>query len=120
MTSATTPVLSVTMQPAGRVLVIRSSCAIDGSAPSPEHITHYAAAEQARFVLLDATSAPYTDTAGLRWLLRMRDQPAPIRIVARKGGRIWRALKLMQLEFPLFDSVQQAWNAPWLRPGRSR
>ncbi|MCW3062758.1 MAG: hypothetical protein JWQ02_4579 [Capsulimonas sp.] len=115
MTKATTPQLSVTMHPAGRVLVIRSSCAIDGSAPSPEHITHYAAAEHARYVLLDATSAPYTDTDGLRWLLRLRDQPTPVRIAARKGGRIWRALQMMELEFSVFDSVQHAWKTPWTK-----
>jgi hypothetical protein len=106
---------SVSLQTAGRVVVLRCSDALDGAAPPPEEIARYAARANARFVVVDTTSAPYTDSNGIRWLMRLRDLPLQFRIAVRTNGRISRALELVKFDHPTFDSPRTAWKNPWRR-----
>ncbi|MGO8670202.1 MAG: hypothetical protein ACLQVD_02375 [Capsulimonadaceae bacterium] len=103
----------MTLQPAGRVLVLRWSTAVNGDAPAPDEIARVAATNSARFVVVDTTSAPYTDTNGIRWLMRLRELPMNFRIAVRPNGRISRALKLVQFEGATVDTARRAWSEPW-------
>lgn len=103
----------VSLQVFGRVLLLRWNSAFDGTAPTPEQISKYTKSGKTRYLVLDTTDAPYTDTDGLRWLMRLREQNVPYRIAARPNSKVWRALKLVQLDQNLFDSVKNAWRTPW-------
>lgn len=110
----------VTVQAIGRVVLLRWQDPLTAEAPHPEDVVRFAAARKARLLVLDTLAAPYADSDGLRWLFKMREQPIPYRIVARPGGKIWKALKIFGLDQDLYSSVQSAWRTPWdLQPRSS-
>lgn len=67
-----------------------------------------------RGLLLDTTRASYADSDGLRWLLALKAacdaEGFPLRILARKGGRVWRNLRLLNANLALFASGRAAWR----------
>ena len=106
----------------GRVFVIRCDGPLDGRAAAPERIAQQA--RGARVLLVDATAAPYADSEGLRWLLRLRQLAGEagqcLRIAARRGGRVWRNLMLLHYDFEIFASARSAWESPCLAPEGQR
>jgi anti-anti-sigma regulatory factor len=96
---------------------------LDGGGPTPSEVAAQCHACGAHFVLLDITGAPYADSEGLRWLLRLRDtleaEGKDLRIAARRGGKVWRNLDLLGADFEIFDSVRAAWKAPRINAGTS-
>jgi len=101
----------------GRVLVLRVSGPFDGNgAAPPERVATRAKREGARFLLVDATGAPYIDSGGLRWLLALRQAAQAggqrLRIAARRAGPIWRNLMLLGIPLELYGSPRRAWRAP--------
>ena len=105
-------------QTLGRVLVLRVAGPFDGSgAAPPERVAERGRRAGARLVLVDATSAPYIDSGGLRWLLGLhravREGGQRLRVAARRNGRVWRNLALLGLDdLDLFGSPRRAWRAP--------
>lgn len=101
----------------GRVLLLRWQGAVDGSGPSAKKMGDQAHADGARFVLLDFTRAPFIDTAGLRWLLAlkcdMEERGFGLRLAAKRGGKVWRNVALLDVGLDMYGSVGAAWNAPW-------
>lgn len=101
----------------GRVLLLRVGGALDGSLPAPDQVAASARAAGARFVLLDATGASYADSDGLRWLLRVREMlegsGKRLRIAARRGGKVWRNLALLDARLEMYGSVGGAWKEAW-------
>lgn len=94
-----------------------------GTLPDPEALTDAAARMGARTVLVDATEAPYADSDGLRWLLRLRgaasERGLAVRVAARPKGRVWRNVALLAAGFELFPSVREAWNGvPYAGAGK--
>jgi len=104
----------------GRVLLLHWNGVLNGTGPAPEQVRAALTHCGARLLLLDATRAPYADSEGVRWLLRLQDHLASrgkrLRIAARPQGKVWRVLSLLQLGLELFDSVGRAWKAPWHGP----
>lgn len=106
-------------QGCGRWLLLRCwDNPLDGRGPTPAQVAAQAYACAAHFVLLDVTDAPYADSDGLRWLLRLRDtleaEGKCLRIAARRGGKIWRNLDLLGADFEVFESVRTAWKSPFV------
>ena len=103
----------------GRVLLLEWEGPLDGSDPSHVAAAARALTSQERFLLLDMTRAAYADTAGLRWLFRLRDRAEAsgkrLRIAARRGGKVWRNLALLAAGIDVYESLPQAWAAPWQR-----
>ena len=101
-------------QALGRIFVIRCEGPLDGVAAEPDVIV--GRARGARIVLVDTTAAPYADSEGLRWLLRLREATGAagqcLRIVAQRGGRVWRNLMLLHSDFEVFTSARSAWESP--------
>ena len=104
-------------QGVGRVLLLRVTGPLDGGAPDPRQVTASANACGARFVLLDATRAPYADSGGLRWLLGLRSEldeaGRQLHIAAKRGSKVWRNLDLLNAGLEIFGSVGAAWKEPW-------
>ena len=100
----------------GRRLLLRWGGPLDGRGPAPALVAARSDAGAVRLVLLDMTGAPYADSDGLRWLLRLRDgleaRGKGLRIAARPGGNVWRNLGLLGADLDVFESVRAAWKAP--------
>src|SRR4029079_18758765 len=98
----------------GRVLLLHARGPLEGSGAAPERIAARMRDAGARLLLLDATVAPYADSDGLRWLLRLRAEGEKagqsLRIVARQGGKVWRNLMLLEVEWEMYGSLRHAWN----------
>ena len=101
------------IQAIGRVVLLRWKDIMSGDAPLPDDIVRYAKSRKARYLLLDTTDAPFADSDGLRWLIKLREQSLPIRIAARPGGKIWKALKIFGLDNEMYGTVKGAWRSPW-------
>ncbi len=101
----------------GRVLILHWNGVLDGTGLSPEQVRVDLVQCGARLLLLDTTRAPYADSEGVRWLLRLQNHLEAcgkrLRIVARPQGKVWRVLSLLQLGLEMFESVGRAWKAPW-------
>ena len=104
---------------AGRVLLLAGETVFGGGgdAPTPEALAALATRSGVRFALLDATRAPYADSDGLRWLLRLRRELESacivLRVAAAPGSRVWRNLMLLGVNLDLHESARSAWKCPW-------
>ena len=100
---------------AGRVFLLCPRGPLGLPDTPPERIVERARSEGAQAILLDMTRIPYIDSEGLRWLLRLKraaDETSPLRIAARRNGKVWRNLKLLDTGIALFASLRDAWRAP--------
>src|SRR3712207_6745136 len=98
----------------GRVLLLRWEAPLDGMGEPPQQVAARAAQNASRTVLLDITGVPYVDSDGLRWLLRLQNEleatGRTLRIAARRGGKVWRNLALLDAGLDLHESVASAWK----------
>ena len=103
----------MTVYTAGRTAVLRCNAPLSGG-PDPETLLSQIERCGAREVLLDATDAPWADSAGLRWLLALQHtllaHGHPLSVAAHADGRVWRNVALLQAGLHLYPSVRAAWR----------
>jgi hypothetical protein len=108
-----------TIRRVGTVLLVRCGHApLDGahggSAMTAAEIADRARSAGVRTILLDATGAPYADSDGLRWLLRLKQEVEASDIalcaVAAPHGKVWRNLALLDAGLEMYDDLHVAWD----------
>jgi hypothetical protein len=104
-------------QGVGRVFVVRCPGSLDGNGLTPEEVVQGVVKSGAKFLILDATSAAFVDTPGVRWLIRLRSllesMGKGFRIAARTKGGIPRNLEILKVNIDCYDTVATAWRTPW-------
>jgi hypothetical protein len=105
---------SITLHGVGRMLLLRCDAPLSSDSLSVDSVRQELTRRRCRGVLLDVTRASYADSDGLRWLLALKAAcdagGIPLRILARKGGRVWRNLRLLNANRALFASGRAAWR----------
>ena len=95
------------------MLLVRFEAPFSGG-PSVESVRQEWRARRPQAVVLDATGASYVDSDGLRWLLSLKSacdaEGLPLRILAKRGGKVWRNLILLNANLALFGSGRAAWR----------
>lgn len=101
----------ISLHTVGRTALLRCNAPLAGG-PEPKQLIAQIEKSGARTVLLDASQAGWADSEGLRWLLALQGallaRGHRFRVVAREGGRVWRNIRLLQTDLPLFVSVRTA------------
>lgn len=110
--------MSIIQRLLGRVLLLRCDGPLDGVGLSTQEVMDRVRASGARVVLVDVTQAPYVDSNGIRWLLKLQsfleDLGRHLRIAARRGAGVWRILTMMgpvTRHLEVFEGLSGAWNA---------
>jgi len=104
-------------QGVGRVFLLKCPGSLDGNGLTPEEVVQRSIKAGAKYIIVDATSATFVDTPGVRWLLRLRNllesMGKGLRVAAGSKGSVSRNLKILDVGIDCYDTVATAWRTPW-------
>ncbi|MEO7717440.1 MAG: STAS domain-containing protein [Capsulimonas sp.] len=110
--------MSIIQRLLGRVLLLRCDGPLDGMGLSAQEVLDRVRVSGARVVLVDVTQAPYVDSNGIRWLLKLQsfleETGRHLRIAAKRGAGVWRILTMMgpvTRRLEIFEGISGAWKA---------